>query len=154
MMSKEDKYKEVLQNIELLIKNEKDLISVMSTISCEIFHAFEYLNWVGFYRLVDETTLKVGPYQGTHGCLTINIKNGVCGKSAREKKVQIENDVSKIPFHIACSSETNSEIVVPVLDKDGNLKAVFDVDSLELNSFDKIDEKYLKMICEKVYRET
>ncbi len=150
-MEKEIKYQNILKNIESLIEGEADTISIMSTISCELYQAFEQWNWVGFYRLVDEKTLKVGPYQGTHGCLTIDINQGVCGKCAREQKVQIENDVTKLPHHIACSTDTKSEIVLPVFDKSGQLEAVLDIDSLELNSFDTIDEKYLTEVADKVY---
>ena len=150
-MGKETKYQNIIKNIESLLKGETDTISIMSTISCELFQAFEPWNWVGFYRLVDERTLKVGPYQGTHGCLVIDINQGVCGKCAREQKVQIENDVTKLPYHIACSTDTKSEIVLPVLDRSGQLEAVLDIDSLELNSFDEIDEKYLTEIADKVY---
>lgn len=149
-MKKEEKYRTALQTIELLIKDEDDPISVMSTIACELYHAFEHFNWVGFYRLVDKKTLKVGPYQGTHGCLSIPIDRGVCGKCARENRVQIENDVSNIPYHIACSGVTKSEIVIPVRDKNCTVKAVLDIDSTEINSFDEIDEKYCSLICEKV----
>jgi L-methionine (R)-S-oxide reductase len=77
---KEKIYVELLQNIESLIEGEMDLVAVMSTISSELYHGFERFNWVGFYRRVDEKTLKVGPYQGTHGCLTVDIEEGVCGK--------------------------------------------------------------------------
>jgi L-methionine (R)-S-oxide reductase len=145
---KEKRYIEVLKNIESLIEGEMDLVAAMSTISCELYHAFEDFNWVGFYRRVDEKTLKVGPYQGTHGCLTIDIEKGVCGKCAREGKIQIENDVSAIPHHIACSTNTKSEMVIPIKDNDNHVRAVLDIDSTEIDSFDGVDEKYLKMICE------
>ena len=147
VIDKEEIYQELLEKIEALIVDETDIITVMSTISCEVYHTFDYYNWVGFYRLVDEKTLKVGPYQGGHGCLTIDISKGVCGKCAREKKVQLENDVTKLPFHIACSSETRSEIVLPIIDENGKLRAVFDIDSPQMNVFDKIDRNYLERIC-------
>ena len=147
---KEKMYKDVVRTIGSMIEGEADLISVMSTISCELYHAFEHFNWVGFYRLVDEKTLKVGPYQGTHGCLTINIEKGVCGKCVRENEMQIENDVCKMPHHIACSSETKSEMVLPVRDGANNVKAVLDIDSTEIDVFDETDERYLKKICEHV----
>lgn len=150
-MDKEIIYIKLIKRVDSLIEDETDIISIMSTISCEIFQSFEKYNWVGFYRLVDKQTLKVGPYQGTHGCLTIKVGNGVCGKCAIEKKVQIENDVDLILHHIACSTKTKSEIVIPVLDKIGTLKAVLDIDSLELNSFDEIDEKYLTDISDKIF---
>jgi L-methionine (R)-S-oxide reductase len=142
---KEKKYFELLNNIKILTEGEDDLISVMSTISCEVFHTFDHFNWVGFYRKTGERTLKVGPYQGGHGCLVISYDRGVCGKCAREEKIQIENDVTKLPYHIACSSETRSEIVLPVI-KNGELTAVFDIDSTEPDMFDEIDGKYLTEI--------
>lgn len=150
-MDKETKYQNIIKNIESLIEGETDTISIMSTISCELFQAFEQWNWVGFYRLVDDRTLKVGPYQGTHGCLVIDFNQGVCGKCAREQKVQIENDVASLPHHIACSSDTKSEIVLPVIDNGGNLNAVMDIDSLVLNDFNEVDEKYLKIISDMVF---
>jgi L-methionine (R)-S-oxide reductase len=143
---KEKKYFELLNNIKILTEGEDDLISVMSTISCEVFHTFDHFNWVGFYRKTGERTLKVGPYQGGHGCLVISYDRGVCGKCAREEKIQIENDVTKLPFHIACSSETRSEIVLPII-KNGELIAVFDIDATETGFFDEIDERYLMEIA-------
>ena len=144
---KKEKYQVAFRAIRSLTENEFDLVSVMSTISCELYHAFEPFIWVGFYRLVDETTLKVGPYQGTHGCLTINTDKGVCGKCVRDDAIQIENDVSAIPHHIACSSETKSEIVLPVRDREKRVRAVLDVDSNEINYFDEMDKEYLTEIC-------
>lgn len=145
---KENKYIEVLKKVESLIEGEMDLIAVMSTISCELYHAFDHFSWVGFYRRIDEKTLKVGPYQGTHGCLTIDIEKGVCGKCAKEGKIQIENDVSSISHHIACSNDTKSEMVVPIKDSENNIRAVLDIDSIVINSFDEVDKTYLKKICE------
>ncbi|MBN1830645.1 MAG: GAF domain-containing protein [Deltaproteobacteria bacterium] len=147
---KENIYLEALKNIGSLVEGEMDLIAVMSTISCELYHAFEYFSWVGFYRRIDEKILKVGPYQGTHGCLTIPVEKGVCGKCAREGETQIENDVRGIPHHIACSNDTRSEIVIPIKDGEKNVRAVLDIDSMEINRFDEIDQKYLNKICEYV----
>jgi len=144
---KKEKYQVAFRTIRSLTENEFDLVSVMSTIACELYHAFDSFIWVGFYRLVDETSLKVGPYQGTHGCLTINLDKGVCGKCVRENAIQIENDISAIPHHIACSSETKSEIVLPVRDREKRVRAVLDVDSNEINSFDEMDKEYLTEIC-------
>ncbi len=146
MNGKEKKYTELMNNIRALVEGEDDIISKMSTIACEIFHEFDHMNWVGFYRRTGERTLKVGPYQGGHGCLVIDFDRGVCGRCAREQKVQIENDVTKLPYHIACSSETRSEIVLPVI-KNGELIAVFDIDSLIPDAFDETDEKYLTEIA-------
>jgi len=147
-MNKEQTYQQVLQSIAALTDGEADPISRMSTIACELYHAFAAFIWVGFYRRVDKQTLKVGPYQGTHGCLTIDIERGVCGRCAREATIQIENDVSKIPYHIACSSKTKSEIVLPVLDKDGDVRAVLDIDASDIDCFDETDAAYLDKICQ------
>ena len=147
IMKKEDKYIDVCKRLKALLEGEDDLISKMSTVSCELYQEFEYFFWVGFYRRVNDNLLKVGPYQGTHGCLKIPMGKGVCGKCAEENRVQIENDVTQIPHHIACSSETKSEIVLPVTDESNRVIAVFDIDSVELDSFDKTDEKYLQIIC-------
>ena len=119
----------------------------MSTISCELFQHFDDFNWVGFYRHTDSTTLKVGPYQGTHGCLVINIDRGVCGKCAKENQVQLVRDVHKVEHHIACSSETQSEIVLPITNKNNVVQAVLDIDATKTNCFDEIDQKYLEIIC-------
>ena len=146
MKAKETKYLELINKIKLLIEGETDIISIMSTISCEVFHTFDYLNWVGFYRVVGRNTLKVGPYQGGHGCLEISFDRGICGKCASEKKTQIVKDVEKLDFHIACSSETKAEIVLPVFDSQKNLIAVFDVDSVNAEAFDETDEKHLMEI--------
>lgn len=145
-MTKAEIYNSVMQRIEALITAEDDLISVMSTVSCELYHAFECFNWVGFYRRVDERTLKVGPYQGTHGCLAIDFERGVCGACARSKEIQLENDVSKLPFHIACSSDTKAEIVLPIVDSSGELRAVLDIDSVEAGVFDEVDVEALNRI--------
>lgn len=143
---KEKQYKGVLQTITALTEDETDIISIMSTVCCEIFQAFDHFNWVGIYRLVNENTLKVGPYQGSHGCLVIDINRGVCGKCVREKSVQIVNDVHTIPHHIACSAETQSEIVLPIFNSHKALVAVLDIDSILSHSFDDTDRKYLEII--------
>jgi GAF domain-containing protein len=146
-MKKQKKYSELIKRIEYLIEGETDEISVMSTIACELYHSFRYFNWVGFYRVAAPNTLKVGPYQGPHGCLQIPFGKGVCGKCTVEKLTQIIDDVSKISYHITCAAETQSEIVVPIIDKNGNLRAVLDIDSNRLNNFDKIDKENLETIC-------
>ena len=144
---KEATYRKAIRAIEALIEDESDLISVMSTVCCELYQAFDHFNWVGFYRRVDRDTLKVGPYQGTHGCLTINVGQGVCGTCVREAAVQIENDVSRAPAHIACSSKTKAEIVLPILDQNGAVAAVLDIDSTQLDVFDGVDVAALERIC-------
>lgn len=147
-MTKDEKYRDILKTIDSLVKDEDDIITVMSTIAFVVKSSFDNLNWVGFYRLVDEKTLKVGPYQGGLGCLKIDISRGVCGKCVTDKKMQMHNDITKVEYHIACDSETKAEIVFPVADKEGNVRAVLDIDSLTLNCFDETDVNYLQKITD------
>ena len=83
---KKDRYEKVIGTIESMIEGEEDLLATLSTVSCELYHAFDHWNWVGFYRRTDARTLKVGPYQGEHGCLTIDIDRGVCGASVGKSR--------------------------------------------------------------------
>lgn len=138
-------YTEVTKTIAALCEGETDAITKMATISCELFHAMEGFDWVGFYRVVEPGLLKVGPYQGGHGCLAIPFDKGVCGACAREEKTQIVPDVNAFPGHIACSSSTQSEIVLPVFEN-GKLIAVLDVDSNTANDFDESDKVTLEGI--------
>ncbi len=147
MTDPKDSYDRVFQRLEALCEGETDPVAIMATIVCELYHAFDHFNWVGFYRNVGNGVLKIGPYQGGHGCLTIAFDRGVCGKCAREKKIQNIPDVLQIPHHIACSSSTRSEIVVPVLGKDGQLITVLDIDSDTPNAFNETDEKNLPKVC-------
>ena len=146
-MSKEALYQQVRNGLVSLLDGERDEIATMSTMACELFHAFDSFDWVGFYRVVSPELLKVGPYQGGHGCVTIPFARGVCGKCAREGTTQLVPDVNALPHHIACSSETRSEIVVPVFDGAGNVRAVLDVDSNQLDAFDKIDQQHLQAVA-------
>lgn len=138
-------YTEVTKTIAALCEGETDAITKMATISCELFHAMEGFDWVGFYRVVEPGLLKVGPYQGGHGCLAIPFDKGVCGACAREEKTQIVPDVEAFPGHIACSSSTQSEIVLPVFEN-GKLIAVLDVDSNKSDDFDENDKVTLEGI--------
>jgi L-methionine (R)-S-oxide reductase len=147
-LEKEARYEKTLPSIGTMIDGEDDLTTVLSTISCELYHAFEHWNWVGFYRRVDERTLKVGPYQGGHGCLTIDMDRGVCGACLREKSIIIIKDVSTVDDHIACSSDTKSEIVLPIIGNSGTVLAVFDLDSTEIGAFDEIDKQYLSKVVD------
>ena len=147
-IEKNARYEKTLLSIEKMIDGEEDLMTVLSTISCELYHAFDHWNWVGFYRRVDERTLKVGPYQGGHGCLTIDMDRGVCGACLREKSIIIIKDVSTVDDHIACSSETKSEIVLPIIGKAGTVLAVFDLDSTEIGAFDETDKEYLSKVVD------
>ncbi len=138
-------YDEVVRNIRGLCEDEHDDIAKMATIACELFQGFEEFNWVGFYRVVDDANLKIGPYQGSHGCIDIPFSNGLCGACARTQETQIVDDVNAIADHIACSASTRSEIVVPVM-KDGRLIAVLDIDSDHPAEFTQQDAKQLEAI--------
>src|SRR3954467_6674327 len=122
-----------------------DEIAAMATISSLVHHAFRHL-WTGFYRVVGDRQLRVGPYQGFLGCLDIQFGQGVCGRAALERHTIIVGDVSRFPGHIACDARARSEIVVPVFSRDNALIAVFDVDSARLDSFDEEDQRGLEAI--------
>jgi L-methionine (R)-S-oxide reductase len=121
-----------------------DPIAAMATISSLAHHAFGFL-WTGFYRVIDGKLL-IGPYQGTLGCMEIEIGRGVCGTAAKERRTVIVPDVSRFPGHISCDARARSEIVVPVFDSANELIAVFDVDSERPNTFDEADQKGLEAI--------
>lgn len=122
-----------------------DDIAAMATMSALIHHAFHFL-WTGFYRVVEPTMLRVGPYQGTVGCLDIGFGRGVCGTAAAKRRTIVVPDVDKFPGHISCDARAKSEIVVPVLDARGSLIAVLDVDSEKRGTFDQDDAKGLERI--------
>jgi len=147
MGEKELKYTKALDYINNLLHGETDAISMMATIVCVLKDSFATFSWVGFYRVVGSKLLKIGPYQGVKGCIEIAFDRGVCGKCATDKQTQIVGDVTKIQYHIACSQETRSEIVVPVFNNKKNLIAVLDVDSNKLDNFDELDKNYLESIC-------
>ncbi|MGE0789454.1 MAG: GAF domain-containing protein [Sandaracinaceae bacterium] len=147
-----ERYAEVRAAIDSLLEGEDDVIAAMATVACELHHAFERFHWTGFYRAVGERTLVIGPYQGKHGCLRIDFARGVCGAAARTKTTQRVPDVTKFEDHIACSSTTRSEIVVPIVTPDGRLLGVLDVDSDELDAFDEVDQRELEAICQDLGR--
>lgn len=142
---KEQTYQEAIKQLDAILEGETHQILKMATINCLLREALPYYFWTGFY-LVHEGELVVGPYQGTMGCLHISYDRGVCGAAARTQQTQIVPDVHKFPGHIACDSKSRSEIVVPVFNNKKELIAVFDVDSTEANSFDKVDKKYLEQL--------
>ena len=143
---KAERYRQTLQAITSLCENETDEIAMMATIVCELHQRMEGFHWTGFYRVTAPKLLKVGPYQGGHGCLSITFERGVCGRAASMAETQIVDDVNQLPYHIACSSSTQSEIVVPVFDRHGNVKAVLDIDSDNLAQFDATDKFFLEGI--------
>jgi GAF domain-containing protein len=142
---KADVYEAAIRHLDSVLAGENHMILKMATINCVLREALPYYYWVGFY-LAHDGELVVGPYQGTLGCLHISYDRGVCGAAARTGSVQIVPDVEQFPGHIACDSNSRSEICVPVYDHAGLLIAVFDVDSTELGSFDAIDEAFLSRI--------
>ncbi len=141
-----ERYAEVRARLEGLLKGEDDWIAALSTIVCELHSAFDYYDWTGFYRVTLPELLVVGPYQGGHGCLRIAFSRGVCGAAARTRRTQRVDDVTLFPDHIACSSATRSEIVVPIVSPSGQVLAVLDVDSDRLAAFDEVDEVELERI--------
>ncbi len=131
--------------IAALIDGETDEIALMATIACELYHAFDRFDWVGFYRVTEPGMLRIGPYQGGHGCLSIPFSRGVCGACARDQKPIIVPDVEAFPGHIACSATTRSEILVPVF-AGGRLIGVLDIDSDEPDAFRQADADALEAI--------
>jgi len=144
---KQQLYDATISRIYHLIEGETDLIAVMATVACELHHAFLYFDWTGFYRVVEPDLLKIGPYQGGHGCLQIPFDRGICGAAARTRQPQLVADVRQRTDHIACASSTLSEIVIPVEDTHGRLLAVLDVDSDQLYAFDQVDQTNLEQLC-------
>ncbi|MBP1806054.1 GAF domain-containing protein [Rubellimicrobium aerolatum] len=139
-------YPDLRRRIAALTEGEDDPVSLMATVACEVHHADDRFDWTGFYRVVAPGLLKIGPYQGGHGCLSIAFERGVCGAAARTGEVQLVPDVEAFPGHIACSSSTRSEIVLPVRDGAGRLIGVFDIDSDRLAAFDEGDARELGAI--------
>ena len=134
-----------------LTEGEGDEIALMATLACEIHHADARFDWTGFYRVTAPGVLKIGPYQGGHGCLVIPFDRGVCGAAAREGTVQIVDDVAAFPGHIACSSSTRSEIVLPVTGPGGRLIGVLDIDSDRPAAFDEVDANGLTAILAQAF---
>lgn len=151
-MTKAGRYAETLAAIERLTAGETDEVAVLATVVAELHQGFEHYDWTGFYRVVAPGLLKVGPYQGGHGCLAISFDRGVCGAAARTRRTQRVPDVRQVPHHIACSGSTRSEIVVPVLDARGEVRAVLDVDSDRLEAFDATDQLWLERLCASLSR--
>ena len=150
---KAEKYKQAIEEINAILDGELNMILKMSTINCILKIHLDYYYWVGFY-CVNNGELLVGPYQGTLGCLHISFDRGVCGRAARTAETQIVVDVDADSQHISCDAMTQSEIVIPVLNPNGKLIAVFDVDSTSIGSFDEIDQGYLEQIMKQHFQES
>jgi len=137
-------YAELRAMQDAVLEGCNDVISAMATTSALLHHAFGHL-WSGFYRVVEEgQLLRVGPYQGTLGCLDITVGRGVCGTAASERRTIIVEDVGRFPGHITCDPRSHSEIVVPVFDSKGTLIAVLDLDSETPGTFDDSDREGLE----------
>lgn len=144
MKEKEEKYKELITQIEALVAGETDEIANMANVAAVLHETFGFW-WTGFYR-VEEEELVLGPFQGPIACTRIPFGKGVCGTAWAKAETVIVPDVHKFAGHIACSSASNSEIVVP-LRKNGKIKAVLDIDSTAFDTFDETDRIYLELIA-------
>lgn len=142
--SKEEQYKGLIPQIKALISDENDLVANLANIAAALKEQFDFF-WVGFY-LLKEDELVLGPFQGPVACTRIQYNKGVCGSTWAKGETIIVPDVDQFPGHIACSSLSKSEIVVPIY-RQNQFLGVLDVDSAELNSFDEIDRQYLEEIC-------
>ena len=149
--SKRVDYPEIAQTIASLAKGEDDVIALMATFACELHHADDRFDWTGFYRVVGPELMKIGPYQGSHGCLVIPFDRGVCGAAASSRKTQLVDNVEEFPGHIACSSTTRSEIVLPVFGKDDRLLGVLDIDSNQPAAFTTDDKIALETLLKLVF---
>ncbi len=139
------------RDIAALCEGESDTVALMATVACEVHHADDRFDWTGFYRVVAPDLLKIGPYQGGHGCLSIPFSRGVCGAAARRGEVQIVDDVHAFPGHIACASTTRSELVLPLWNHRGELLGVFDIDSNTPAAFTRKDAEALQEILAYVF---
>ena len=145
-------YRGLAQTIAALTEGETDTVALMATIACEVHHADDRFDWTGFYRVTEPGLLKIGPYQGGHGCLVIPFDRGVCGAAARTGAVQLVPDVEAFPGHIACAASTRSELVIPVRNGAGDLIGVFDIDSDQPDAFTEGDARELGAILDAAFR--
>lgn len=144
-------YDALAARVASLTEGEDDQVALMATLACEVHHADDRFDWTGFYRVVAPGLLKIGPYQGGHGCLVIPFSRGVCGAAARTGEVQLVPDVDAFPGHIACASSTRSELVLPVRNAAGEIIAVFDIDSDRPNAFTETDAAALAAILDATF---
>ena len=144
-------YAALAKTIASLTEDEADPVALMATVTCEVHHSDDRFNWTGFYRVTEPEVLKIGPYQGGHGCLVIPFARGVCGAAARTGEVQLVPDVDAFPGHIACASSTRSELVLPVFNAQDEVIAVFDIDSDLPDAFTQADADALAAILRDVF---
>lgn len=151
MKEKEEKYRLLTEQIRSLIEGETDMVAVMANAVAAIHETMNFF-WTGVYRVVPKAgtntqELVLGPFQGPVACMHIPYGKGVCGSAWKQRQTLVVPDVEQFPGHIACSSLSRSEIVVPVLSSTGEVLAVLDIDSKELATFDNTDRQYLEEIC-------
>jgi len=144
-------YTTLAKTIDALTKGEDDEVALMATVACEVHFSDDRFDWTGFYRVTAPDLLKIGPYQGGHGCLQIPFSRGVCGAAARTGKVQLVADVHSVADHIACAATTRSELVLPLRNGAGTLIGVFDIDSNLPNAFSQQDASALAAILSAVF---
>jgi GAF domain-containing protein len=146
-MDKNETYQLLLAQVKAMVKDESDPVANMANVAALIHEAFHFW-WTGFYRVIDNQ-LVLGPFQGPVACTRIGFGKGVCGTSWKERKTLVVDDVEQFPGHIACSSESKSEIVVPLI-KQGEVIGVLDIDSERLATFDETDQHWLEQVAEVV----
>lgn len=142
---------ELATRVRALTAGETDAVTLMATVACEVHHSDDRFDWTGFYRVVRPGHLKVGPYQGGHGCLDIPFDRGVCVAAARTGEVQLVPDVDAFPGHIACASSTRSELVIPVRNARGEIIGVFDIDSDRPDAFTEDDAREIGALLDEVF---
>lgn len=151
MNNKREKYEELLPQLAALIEGETDETAVLANVSAALATEFDWW-WTGFY-LVRGDELLLGPFQGPVACYHIAYGRGVCGTAWKEERTVVVPDVEQFPGHIACSSLSRSEIVVPVRDRQGTIRGVLDIDSKKLSAFDDTDRQYLEQVVEIIARQ-
>lgn len=145
MEDKSSQYRLLIKQMRCMMESESDEIALMANASSLLSETFPW-HWVGFYRVIGEQ-LVLGPFQGPVACIRIGYNKGVCGTTWAKKETIIVPDVEQFPGHIACSSLSRSEIVVPIFNAQGEVKSILDIDSIELDAFDEIDRKGLEDFC-------
>lgn len=146
-LPKEERYKTILPLIKGLIEGEDDSVSLLANVAAALNESFGWF-WIGFY-MVKDNQLHLGPFQGPVACTRIAKGKGVCGTAWAQAETQVVPNVELFPGHIACSSQSRSEIVVPII-KEKNVIGVLDIDSRELSTFDETDRKYLELLCKDI----
>lgn len=148
LMNKEQSYRLLLQQVQSLTDGESDAVSIMANVSAAIHETMHFF-WTGFYVVCGDE-LHLGPFQGSVACMHIAYGRGVCGTAWQRGETIVVPDVEQFPGHIACSSLSRSEIVVPLFGANGQVRAVLDIDSRELNTFDEVDRHWLEEIVKAI----